>query len=217
MKSDILKVLLQSHADGDEPSFRKAALQLAAAESTAGNVRVAEEIRSMIAKMPPARLRKQGPVIDIASPRGDLADILEGGHRDERLRDNANNIVTSATGNASLTDGSTTGTGYVVDDGTLAATPTFGQLDAAYNAGTETAIAGANPTIAASAFHLVGADLDVTNVRTLIIRRVTSGVAAYQAFKVTVPFETQVSAMTLDVVENGWGPLERNRATAATR
>jgi len=69
----------------------------------------------------------------------------------------------------------------------------------------------------ASAYHLVGADLDVTNVRTLIIRRVTSGVAAYQAFKVTVPFETQVSAMTLDVVENGWGPLERNRATAATR
>lgn len=86
MKSDILKLLLQSHADGDEPSFRKAALQLAAAESTAGHVRVADEIRSIIAKMPATSARK-GPVIDIASPRGDLADLLEGGHRDERLCD----------------------------------------------------------------------------------------------------------------------------------
>src|SRR3954454_17920879 len=87
MKADILKLLLQSHAEGDESSFRKAALQLAAAESTAGHVRVAEEIRAIIAKMPPTSARKQGPVIDIAAPRGDLADILEGGHRDERLRD----------------------------------------------------------------------------------------------------------------------------------
>lgn len=87
MKSDILKLLLQSHADGDEPLFRKAALQLAAAESTAGHVRIAEEIRAIIAKMPVTSARKQGPVVDIAAPRGELADILEGGHRDERLRD----------------------------------------------------------------------------------------------------------------------------------
>lgn len=87
MKADILKILLRSHAEGDETSFRKAALQLAAAESTAGHVRVAEEIRSIIAKMPPTSARKQGPVIDISAPRGDLADILEGGHRNERLRD----------------------------------------------------------------------------------------------------------------------------------
>lgn len=87
MKADILKLLLESHAEGDEPSFRKAALQLAAAESTAGHVRVAEEIRAIIAKLPSTSTRKPGPVIDIASPRGELADILEGGHRDERLRD----------------------------------------------------------------------------------------------------------------------------------
>lgn len=31
--------------------------------------------------------RKHGPVVDIAAPRGELADLLEGGHRDERLRD----------------------------------------------------------------------------------------------------------------------------------
>lgn len=87
MKADILKLLLQSHADGDESSFRKAALQLAAAESTAGHVRVAEEIRAIIAKMPATSTRKQGPVVDIAAPRGELADILDGGHREERLRD----------------------------------------------------------------------------------------------------------------------------------
>lgn len=87
MKANILRLLLQSHADGDEPSFRKAALQLAAAESNAGHVRVADEIRAVIAQMPPAAARKAGPVVDIATPRGDLADILEGGHRDERLRD----------------------------------------------------------------------------------------------------------------------------------
>ncbi|HNH49377.1 MAG TPA: hypothetical protein PKY30_20180, partial [Myxococcota bacterium] len=80
MKADILKVLLQSHADGDDLSFRKAALQLAAAESGAGHVRMAEEIRSIIAKMPATNARKQGPIVDIAAPRGELADILEGGH-----------------------------------------------------------------------------------------------------------------------------------------
>ncbi|MBK6672985.1 MAG: hypothetical protein IPG49_05655 [Proteobacteria bacterium] len=84
MKADILKLLLHSHAEGDESSFRKAALQLVAAESTAGHVRVADEIRSIIAKMPATSSRKHSPVVDIAAPRGELADILEGGHRDER-------------------------------------------------------------------------------------------------------------------------------------
>jgi SpoVK/Ycf46/Vps4 family AAA+-type ATPase len=87
MKADILKLLLQSHADGDESSFRRAALQLAAAESTAGHVRVAEEIRAIIAKLPPDHTRRATPIVDIAAPRGDLADLLEGGHRDERHRD----------------------------------------------------------------------------------------------------------------------------------
>lgn len=87
MRSDVLKLLLQSHADGDEPSFRRAALQMAAAESLAGHVRVADEIRAIIAKMPATARRKTGPIVDIAAPRGDLADLLDGGHRDERLRD----------------------------------------------------------------------------------------------------------------------------------
>ncbi len=85
MKASILKLLLQSHADRDETSFRKAALQLAAAESNAGHVRVADEIRTMIAKLPATGTRKPGPVVDIATPRGEFADNLESGHRSSGL------------------------------------------------------------------------------------------------------------------------------------
>lgn len=90
MKADVLKLLLQAHANGDETSFRKAALQLAAAESSAGHGRIADEIRTIIAGLPavPAvPTPRPGPVYDIATPRGDLADVLEGGYREERLRD----------------------------------------------------------------------------------------------------------------------------------
>jgi SpoVK/Ycf46/Vps4 family AAA+-type ATPase len=84
MRGDILKRLIEAHAEGDDGSFRKAALQLAAAESAAGHARIADDIRMLVAKLPPA---SRANVIDIASPRGDLADILEGGFREERLRD----------------------------------------------------------------------------------------------------------------------------------
>lgn len=84
MRGDILKRLIEAHAEGDDASFRKAALQLAAAESAAGHARIADDIRMLVAKLPPA---SRTNVIDIASPRGDLADILEGGFRQERLGD----------------------------------------------------------------------------------------------------------------------------------
>src|SRR5881397_2917165 len=86
MRADILKMLLQAHANGDEDSFRRAALQLAAAESAAGHPRVAEDLRSIVGSMinrPP----REAEIVDIGRPRGELADILEGGHREERLSD----------------------------------------------------------------------------------------------------------------------------------
>jgi SpoVK/Ycf46/Vps4 family AAA+-type ATPase len=86
MKADLLKLLLQAHADGDETAFRKAAIQLASSESSAGHSRVAEEMRAILAKMPPVGPSRSPGIVDIARPRGDLADVLEGGHRDERLR-----------------------------------------------------------------------------------------------------------------------------------
>lgn len=86
MRADLLKQLVRAHADGDQEAFRKAALQVAAAESGAGHVRVAEEVRALIAKLPPPGSHASN-LVDIAQPRGPLADVLEGGHRTERLRD----------------------------------------------------------------------------------------------------------------------------------
>jgi len=83
MKNEILKQLLLAHVEGDDAAFRKAALQLASAESTAGHTRVAEGLRSIVAQMP----ARKSKVVDIAQPRGELGDVLEGGHREERLRD----------------------------------------------------------------------------------------------------------------------------------
>jgi SpoVK/Ycf46/Vps4 family AAA+-type ATPase len=84
MRGDIFKRLIEAHAEGDDAGFRKAVLQLAAAESAAGHARIADEIRMLVASLPaPTRSN----VIDIAQPRGELADILEGGFREERLRD----------------------------------------------------------------------------------------------------------------------------------
>lgn len=85
MRGEILTKLLQAHAEGNEKAFRKAALALAASESDAGHVRIAEEIRRIVAEMPHPT-RGAGIVTDIAQPRGDLADILEGGYRPERWR-----------------------------------------------------------------------------------------------------------------------------------
>jgi SpoVK/Ycf46/Vps4 family AAA+-type ATPase len=87
MRAELLKMLVQSHANGDDDGFRKAALQLAAAESAAGHGRIAEDLRAIVGKMGSRPARREGAIVDIAQPRGELADVLEGGHRDERLRD----------------------------------------------------------------------------------------------------------------------------------
>ncbi len=97
MRADILRQLIQAHAAGDNAAFRKAALQLAAAESAAGHTKIADDLRRQVADLPSGRAR--GAVVDIAQPRGDLAEILEGGHRDERLRD----IVLNDSAQAELT------------------------------------------------------------------------------------------------------------------
>ena len=67
-------------------------MQLAAAESSAGHVRVAEELRAMIANLPLSRTAtpatsRATTIVDIAPPRGDLADVLQGRYPDERFRD----------------------------------------------------------------------------------------------------------------------------------
>lgn len=90
MKANLFQQLLLAHAERDESAFRKAALQLAASESKAGHIRVAEQIRRAIREMPATSIRSQrttGQIVDIAQPRGELSGLLEGGHRNERLAD----------------------------------------------------------------------------------------------------------------------------------
>ena len=86
MKAEVLKALLQAHAEGDDQAFRRAALKLAASESKAGHTRSAEELRGIISTLPLGGSR-QGRVVDIAKPRGELADVLDAGYRDERFSD----------------------------------------------------------------------------------------------------------------------------------
>jgi len=85
MRSDIVRQLIQAHAAADHSAFRKAALQLAAAEQAAGHTRIAQDIRRQVASLEPSQT--SGAVVDLAQPRGELADILEGGYRDERFDD----------------------------------------------------------------------------------------------------------------------------------
>lgn len=92
MRSDVLKRLVQAHVEGDDAAFRKAAIQLAATEGNAGHTRVAEELRGLISKLPAGggqepKFGSQNVAIDIAQPRGDLAGLLTGGFRQERMRD----------------------------------------------------------------------------------------------------------------------------------
>lgn len=90
MRNDILKRLLVAHADHDEPAFRKAAVQLASAESAAGHIRLAEDLRAVIARMgrngtSPAR--REGLSVDATSPPTELSGLLEISQPRERLHD----------------------------------------------------------------------------------------------------------------------------------
>jgi SpoVK/Ycf46/Vps4 family AAA+-type ATPase len=87
VRSDIIKQLIIAHADGDEAAFRKAVIQLAAAESQAGHTRIAEELRGVASRIDAPRSGGRGQVVDIARPRGEVADLLDGGHRDECFQD----------------------------------------------------------------------------------------------------------------------------------
>ena len=97
----------------------------------------------------------------------------------------ASKIVTSASGVATLTDGAQLGETYVVDQGTLGATPTFAAVATAYIAGTERTISGANPTVTASDFGLSGQSLATGVVRTVIVAHTSVAVKGYQLFRIT--------------------------------
>jgi hypothetical protein len=93
----------------------------------------------------------------------------------------ANNIVQTATGSAELTAGLVTGDTYVVVE--ASGLYAYAAIDAAYlgvTAATTFAL-----EIPAADFTLVGTDLTDSQVRTLIIANIDSGVRSYQAFEIT--------------------------------
>jgi hypothetical protein len=96
-----------------------------------------------------------------------------------------NKVVTSVSGGVALTDRNYQGESYVVDTGTLGASPTFADYDAAYASGTKTSISATNPTVDTSKLLSVGTNVSSPVVRTILIRRVVDGVVAYQAIRVT--------------------------------
>jgi len=93
--------------------------------------------------------------------------------------------VLTATGFAQLTSGTTSGETYVMDLGTLPASPTYAQIDAVYLAGAKVALSGTSPTIGAAAFALVGVDLTSAKKRTVIVAHEVSGVRSYELLVVT--------------------------------
>jgi hypothetical protein len=88
VKRQLIKELLRAHVERDDPAFRKAALQLVSAESAAGHTKAAEELRELLTRSHShVQQGRTGLIVDIAQPRGDLAELLEGSHRSERFKD----------------------------------------------------------------------------------------------------------------------------------
>lgn len=95
----------------------------------------------------------------------------------------AGDFVQTATGTAGLSNDPATGQDgetYVVVD--ASGLNTYGEIDEAYLAGVPAAF---TTTIPASAFTLVGEDLTVPDIRTLILAHTVSGVSSYQVFEIT--------------------------------
>ena len=76
--------MLRSRAEGDEEQFFTIALQIAAAEARQGHKTVALELRAAVEKARSNSGRGQTVAVPFATPRGDLADLLE--LRDPRHR-----------------------------------------------------------------------------------------------------------------------------------
>ena len=96
-------------------------------------------------------------------------------------------LVVGLSGQAVLNNGLVTGSAYAIDS-TLGASPTYTQTANAFDAAvlTQKTISGANPTIQAAEFNVLTLSLlGSTQIRNIIVKRTSAGVAAYQIFRVT--------------------------------
>lgn len=96
----------------------------------------------------------------------------------------ANKVVTSVAGSATLIAGLLPGGNYMIDQGTLPASPTYAQVQGVFT-GPGTNITSASQAIPASQFGLVGVSLASPVVRTVIVGRLLNGLLGYQLIKVT--------------------------------
>jgi len=82
-----MKALLTSHAEGDDSRFYAVAMQVAASEAKRGHGDVALQLRDLIdrAKLRGSSARLHPTITPIASPHGELADLLTASYPTVRL------------------------------------------------------------------------------------------------------------------------------------
>lgn len=83
--SQQLKALLQSYVEDDRNQFLAISLQMAAAEARKGHTTIARELKALVDQAR-GNIRATEPV-QLAQPRGDLADLLTLSYPQERLGD----------------------------------------------------------------------------------------------------------------------------------
>ena len=93
-------------------------------------------------------------------------------------------VVQSVSGFATLGPQNVMGQSYVVDTGQLSANPTYGELDAAYLSGAPMPLSGGG-MIPAEAFALAGQSLATPVVRNLIVVNEAAGTRSYQLIRIT--------------------------------
>ena len=79
--------LIKSHAAGDDERFYTIALQLAAKEARAGNEKYAEALKALVDEG--RGRRRSSKVVPVASPKGDLAQLVTASYPKVRRRDMA--------------------------------------------------------------------------------------------------------------------------------
>jgi len=98
-------------------------------------------------------------------------------------------LIYGVTGTAVLKDATTLGTSYVVDNNTLGASPSFSEVQTAYNNAvlfTQKSITTLPQSIPAAEFGVVSVSLfSQTFVRNVIVKRTVGATSAYQVFRVT--------------------------------
>jgi hypothetical protein len=100
------------------------------------------------------------------------------------LEVDSDNIVQTATGNATFTNGTVIGQDYVILT-SMSADPTYAEIHDAFTNGTQVGVPEFDFVIPADEFFLVSEDLSAPIVRYVIVANTVEGVSSYQLYTVT--------------------------------